>query len=116
MAFLAPAIPQIYNTTDLVKKLASDMIIVNAAMMPLNAFTNSCYFTLRSGGKTWVTFLFDSAFVWSICLPAALIASRFTSMAIIPMYIMVHALDLIKMVVGLVMLKKRAWVHNLVSE
>ena len=29
------------------------------------------YFTLRSGGKTVVTFLFDSVFTWVIVVPAA---------------------------------------------
>ena len=116
MALLAPAIPEIYNTTDLVKQLAADMIIVNAIMMPFNAFINACYFTLRSGGKTWITFLFDSAFIWAVCLPAAIILSRFTDMHIIPMYAIVHALENIKIIIGVVMLKKRAWVHNLVSE
>ena len=52
MALLAPLLPQLYNTSDSVKQMASDMLWVSAAMMPFNAFTNTCYFTLRSGGKT----------------------------------------------------------------
>lgn len=116
MAVLAPKIPAIYNTIDLVKSLATEMIIINALMMPLNAFSNNCYFTLRAGGKTWITFAFDSAFAWVVCIPAAVIASRLTNMAIIPIYALVHILEIIKVVVGSVMLKKRAWVNNLVSE
>ena len=84
MAAVAPLVPQIYNTTDSVKALACDLLLVGAAMMPINAFTNACYFTLRSGGKTIITFIFDSAFLWVIAVPAAFVLSRFSPMPILP--------------------------------
>ena len=116
MALIAPLVPEIYNTTPMVKRLAAELLFVSAAMMPVNAFTNSCYFTLRSGGKTIITFIFDSAFVWVICIPTAFALSRFTDMAILPMFIIVQALDLIKCVVGFYLVKARKWVNNLVAE
>ena len=115
MALVAPLIPQIYNTTPAVKALAVQLLYVCAAAMPMNAFTNSCYFTLRSGGKTIITFIFDSAFVWAIAVPAAVVLSRFTAMPIIPMYIAIYALDLIKCAVGYFLVKRRTWVNNIVS-
>ena len=115
MALIAPLVPEIYNTTSMVKELAAELLFVSAAMMPVNAFTNSCYFTLRSGGKTIITFIFDSAFVWVICVPVAFLLSRYTAMAILPMYIAVQALDLIKCVIGFYLVKKRKWVNNLVA-
>ena len=115
MAAVAPLVPQIYNTTDTVKALACDLLLVGAAMMPINAFTNACYFTLRSGGKTIITFIFDSAFLWVIAVPAAFVLSRFTPMPILPMYITVSLLDLIKCVVGYYLVKRRKWVNNIVS-
>lgn len=116
MAVLAPLIPRIYNTTAGVKALAAELLIVSACMMPMDAFTNASYFTLRSGGKTFITFLFDSGFVWSVCVPVALVLSRLTRIPILPMFIIVRCLDLIKCVVGYVLIKKRAWVHNLTWE
>ena len=116
MALIAPLVPEIYNTTPMVKRLAAELLFVSAAMMPVNAFTNSCYFTLRSGGKTIITFIFDSAFVWVICIPTAFVLSRFTGMAILPVFIIVQALDLIKCVVGFYLVKARKWVNNLVAE
>lgn len=115
MVLLAPSIPNVYNTTAAVKSIAADMLIVCAAMMPFNAFSNACYFTLRCGGKTWITFVFDCLFIWVACVPAAFIISRFTAITIIPMYAIVHGLEGIKVVIGLIMLNKRAWVHNLVK-
>ena len=115
MALLAPLIPRIYNTTDSVKRIAEDLLLVAAVMMPVNAFTNACYFTLRSGGKTIITFVFDCAFVWAVNIPAAFFLSRCTSMGILPMYIIVQSLDLIKCVIGYVLVKRRKWVKNLVT-
>ena len=116
MAAVAPLVPQIYNTTDSVKALACDLLIISACMMPMDAFTNASYFTLRSGGKTFITFLFDSGFVWVICVPTAFVLSRFTGIPIIPMFITVRCLDLIKCVIGFILIKKRKWVHNLTAD
>lgn len=115
MALLAPLIPEIYNTTDTVKQLARQLLLVSAAMMPVNAFTNSCYFTLRSGGKTIITFVFDCLFVWVVSIPVAFVLSRFTGMEILPMFIIVEALNLIKCAIGFWLVKERKWVKNLVS-
>lgn len=115
MACVAPLIPQIYNTTPAVKALACSLLYVSAAAMPMNAYTNACYFTLRSGGKTVITFIFDSAFLWCIAVPTAFVLSRFTALPILPLYIAVYALDLIKCVIGTGLLKRRKWVNNIVS-
>ena len=113
MALVAPFIPQIYNTTDSVKLLACDLLLVSSAMMPVDAFTNASYFTLRSGGKTFITFLFDSGFIWCVCVTTALVLSRLTNISIIPMFIIVRALDIIKCIIGYILIKKRKWVNNL---
>ena len=115
MALVAPLVPQIYNTTPAVKALACDLLLVVAAAMPINAYTNACYFTLRSGGKTIITFIFDCGFVWAVAVPVAFVLSRYTSLPILPMYITVYALDLIKCVIGYVLVKRRKWVNNIVS-
>ena len=116
MALISPLIPRLYNTTDVVRHLAEVLLIVTSAMMPFLAFTNACYFTLRSGGKTLITFLFDSAFVWGVCIPLAFILSRYTGLAIVPMYILVQSMELIKCITGFFLVKSRRWVNNLVNE
>lgn len=113
MAAVARFIPMLYNTTQSVQELACSLLLISAAMMPIDSFTNSSYFTLRSGGKTLITFLFDSVFVWVICVPTAFVLSRFTDIPIIPMFMIVRGLDLIKCVIGYVLIKRRKWVNNL---
>ena len=116
MALLAPAIPQVYNTTDTVKRLAEQLLFVIAVTMPVHGFNNACFFTLRSGGKTLITFVFDSVYIWVLCIPLAFILSRYTAVPILPMYITVQLLDLVKVAMGLVLVKKRVWVKNLVKD
>ncbi|MBR4658871.1 MAG: MATE family efflux transporter [Clostridia bacterium] len=113
MAAVARFIPMLYNTTEGVRDLACTLLLVSAAMMPVDSFTNSSYFTLRSGGKTLITFLFDSVFVWAVCVPTAFVLSRFTDIPIVPMFIIVRGLDIIKCVIGYIMIKRRKWVNNL---
>lgn len=116
MALLAPAVPQIYNTTDTVKALAEKLLLVVAVIMPVHGFNNSCFFTLRSGGKTAITFVFDSVYLWVLCIPLAFALSRYTAVPILPMYILVQLPDLIKALMGYIMVKKKMWVKNLVKD
>ena len=115
MAAVAPLIPQVYNTTDIVKNLAARLLIVSAVMMPLNTFTNVSYFTLRSGGKTIITFVFDCVFLWMLNISLAFILSRFTSLPAAEMYILVEGLNLIKAALGFWLVRSRKWVNNLVE-
>ena len=114
-ALAAPLFPLFYNTSDEIRALACTFIRVAAFYMPLNAFLNAAYFTIRSGGKTLITFIFDSAFLWFVCWPVAFVLSRFTAMPIVPLYITVLSLDFIKALIGLFMLKKKIWIQDLVS-
>jgi len=116
MVVLAPFIPEIYNTTDTVKDIASKLLIISAVLMPLHAYLNCSYFTLRSGGKTVITFIFDSGFMWVMSIPLAFVLSRFTAMPIVPMFAAVEGLNVFKAILGYVLLKKGTWVNNLVSE
>ena len=53
---LAFVFPHIYNTEQSVRTLATQFILISAVMMPAQAFLNASYFTIRSGGKTGITF------------------------------------------------------------
>ncbi len=113
MAALARLFPLLYNTTDQVRGLAAGLICISAAMMPLNSYTNAAYFTLRSGGQTLVTFLFDSCFVWACCVPLAYVLSRFTDIGILPLYAICQGTDVLKCAVGAFMIRQGKWIQNL---
>ena len=114
LAALSGVFPKIYNTSDSVRSLSAQLICICALIMPFNAYTHSAYFTLRSGGQTFVTFLFDSVFVWLCLVPLAFILSRFTDMPIVPLFLVCQGTDVIKCLIGSIMLKKGIWIHRIV--
>ena len=115
MAAFAPVFPKIYNTSDTVRELACQLILITAVFMPVMAFTNACYFTLRSGGNTMVTFIFDSGFVCLISIPVAFSLSRFTSLPILYLYTIIQSTEIIKCVIGYAFMKKGTWLNRVVE-
>ncbi len=111
----SPLFPQIYNTSEEVRSLAAGLIRIAAVFMPLYAFYHASYFTLRTGGKTMVTFLFDSCYVWVVNIPIAFFLSRFTGLPLLLVYFICQSVEIVKAILGFVLLKKGVWVHNMVE-
>lgn len=112
----APLIPLIYNTEENVRHLATLMLMISGAFLPLSAFTNCAYFTIRSGGRTFITFLFDCVFTLAVCLPVALILSRFTELSLPWLFFFVQCVDNgLKPIIGGIMLKSGIWAKNVVN-
>ena len=110
---LSGAFPHIYNTSHAVRSLATRLILVAALFMPFDAFANAAYFVLRSGGQTYITFLFDSGFVWAVMVPLGFILSRFTGIDILPLYFICQSTNILKAAVGSYFLGKGKWIQNL---
>ena len=115
MALCSSIFPDIYNTDDTVRAIATSLILTSAMFMPLQAGTNAGYFTLRSGGKTLMTFLFDCGFVWVINIPLAFVLSRFTDLDIIYLYGAILGTDAIKCVLSYILVKKGIWLNSVVD-
>ena len=114
LSIFAPLFPMIYNTTEEIRGLAARFIIVSSACMPIYAFVNVAYFTLRSGGKTLITFFFDSVYTWLVNIPLAYILSRYWH--IIPLYFICQFIDIIKCSIGYILIKKGVWMNMIVKE
>nr|WP_296964782.1 MATE family efflux transporter [uncultured Mediterraneibacter sp.] len=114
MFLIGGGFPQLYNTSEQIRKLATSFIAVSALVMPFCAFSHASYFTLRSGGKTVVTFLFDSAFTWVIIVPLAFVLAHFTGLGIVSVYFFVQATELIKVVIGYCMVRSNVWLVQMV--
>lgn len=108
--------PDMYNTSGEVKALASSFIIVSAIGLPIHAFMNSCYFMLRSGGQVWVTFLFDSVFLWVASIPLAFLLSNYTAVPIVIVFFLCQMVDIIKCVIGIVLIRKEVWLKNIIAK
>lgn len=115
MFIMAPFFPKLYKINDEARLLARYFIMVTAFFMPQNAFLHATYFTLRSGGKTIITFLFDSVFIWCVSVVIAFLLSRYTALPVIAVYAMVQLGDIIKCVIGFILVKKGIWLQNIVA-
>lgn len=108
--------PSIYATEESIKELARNFIVIAAAVMPLNAFCHCTYFTLRSGGKTVVTFLFDSVYTWVLVIPVATFLAKYTTLPIVLVFFLVQSLEFVKAIIGFFMVKSGVWLQNIVDE
>lgn len=107
--------PQLYNTTDDVKEIATYLIRVCAFAGPIVSYANAAYFTLRSGGKTVVTFIFDSGSMWILSVPIAFLGYYVFGLSIFVIFPIVQLLDGVKVIIGSILIKKRVWVNNIVE-
>lgn len=115
-AGLAKAFPMIYNTTEMVRLLATQFIVISAVLMPLQAYIFPIYFTLRAGGKALATFIFDSGAVWVLNIPLAFVLSRYAGVNILFIFTLCNATDIIRCIIGSRMIKKGGWIQNLTIE
>ena len=106
--------PHIYNVTPEIRALAAKFIAVAALWMPFCSFSHCSYFTLRSGGKTLVTFLFDSVFTWVVMAPLAFVLAHFTGLGIVWVYFFVQGTEIIKNIMGYFMVKSDVWLQQIV--
>ena len=107
-------IPRLYNTSDESKALAAYFIRVCACFSPFVAFTNASYFTLRSGGKTLVTSIFDSGTLWVFYVPVAFGLFYLFHLPIRTVFPIVQAIELLKVSVAFVLVKKKVWVKTII--
>lgn len=115
MLLLAPIFPQFYNTNDTARMIATHFIMVQGFFMAKDAFLHTSYFTIRAGGNTVITFVFDSVFMMVVSVPFAHFLCRCTNLGISHIFAMVHAADLLKCIFGFILLYKGVWLKNIVK-
>lgn len=116
MAAAGRLFPSIYNTEESIRMLARTFITISALAMPLCSFSHCAYFTLRSGGKTMITFLFDSVYTWVLIIPFAFVLANHTALTITTVFFLVQFTEIIKVILGFFMIKSGVWLQNIVEE
>ncbi len=111
----ATFIPLLYNVEPQVQHMATRLLMIAGAALPIHAVIHVAYFTIRSGGKTMITFLFDSAYTWAIPVVLSFILCRFTSLDILWIYFIVQFSDIIKLSIAIPMLKSGFWANCVIK-
>lgn len=112
----SPFIPLLYNVADSVRALVTDLMIIAGISLPIHAFIHVSYFTIRSGGKTLITFLFDSVYTWCVPVVISFILCRYTALSIPMIYFAVQFSDLLKCAIAIPMLKSGFWANCVVAK
>lgn len=113
---MSPIIPLLYNVSDDVRTLVSYLMIIAGASLPIHAFIHVSYFTIRSGGKTLITFLFDSVYTWCVPVVISFFLCRYTALTVPMIYFIVQFSDIIKFSIAIPMLKSGFWANCVVRE
>ena len=116
MVLAAPLVPRLYNVSEEVRDLTRQLLIIAGCALPIHSFAHVTYFTIRSGGRTVITFLFDAVYTWVIAVPLAFCLTRYTDLTITQVYFCVQFVDILKVMIGLIMLKSDFWARNVVNE
>lgn len=116
MILTAPLMPRFYNTSPEIMHLAASLIRVFGCMLPFHAIMNASYWTLRAGGRTYLTMLFDSVYCWIAAIPVAWCLMHLTDMPLVPAYIITNAAEGTKAILGIILVRRGIWVNNVISK
>ena len=116
MILCSPLVPQLYNVGPEVRDLTRRLLIVAGLSLPVHSFAHVTYFTIRSGGRTVITFFFDALYTWVVTVTLAFCLTRFTSLDILQIYFCIQFIDIVKVIIGLIMLRSDFWARNVVSD
>ena len=115
MIAASPYIPLLYDVGPEVQDLARRLLVVAGLSLPIHSFVHVTYFTIRSGGRTLITFLFDAVYTWAVSVLLAWALCSYTDWTVVQIYFCVQFIDVIKIVIGLIMLRSDFWARNVVE-
>ena len=116
MILMSSLVPKLYNVGPEVQDLTRQLLIIAGLSLPIHSFAHVTYFTIRSGGRTVITFFFDALYAWVVSVTAAFLLTRFTDWSIVQIYLCVQFIDVLKVVIGLIMLRSDFWARNVVND
>ena len=116
MILAAPLIPRLYNVSEDVRDLTRQLLIVVGMSLPIHSFAHVAYFTIRSGGRTVITFFFDAVYTWCVTVALAFCLTRFTDWPIVKIYFCVMFIDILKVIIGVLMIRSDFWARNVVND
>ena len=116
MILCSPLVPLLYDVGPEVRDLTRRLLVVAGLALPVHSFAHVTYFTIRSGGRTVITFFFDAVYTWVVTVLLAFCLTRYTSLDILQIYFCVQFIDVVKLVIGLMMLRSDFWARNVVND
>ena len=96
--------------------ICRQMVFWMALFMPVWVYQNAQFAISRAGGDTVMGMMVDVVCTLCIAIPLMFFLARGTAVGPVAMYIIIKTLDLLKIAIAWVWLKKERWVRNLALE
>lgn len=106
--------PAFYNVSDDIKSMSTKCIQSFAVTFTITTLVNSIFHILRAGGKTVLTTLLDSVFMWGVILPVQFLLVKHTNLELQQVYFLILSLQLLQMIIGYRLITKGVWIKNLI--
>lgn len=114
---LSGVIPHAFEKVDpLQKQLATQLLLVYGAFLPFFVIPSVAFGALRTGGKAKYVVIVDVISMWLYAVPIAWILITQTNLDVIYIYLIVQLGDLVKGIIGIVLMLKVNWAVNLAEE
>ena len=110
---LSPIFPRFYTDVEPVIELATYNMICFGLTMPAAALATSTYYTIRSGGRVFITMLFDSVYAWVIVIPAVAGLAYLTDIPFRLLLPIILVVENLKLVPGLILVNKGIWLRQI---
>ena len=114
LAAVSSVIPRIYNTTEEVRDLRHTFSKPELCIWPFIRYPLLLFCT-QVGRQDTATFIFDSAYSWLIFVPYAYIITHYTKLNIYVIYPISLIPDILKSVIGVLIVRTGYWAQNMVS-
>lgn len=115
LAIIGPYVAKLYEVNESVRQTAIHIIYFNAILMIIFSLNCTIFYCIRSGGFTAVVLIFDSLFSWLVQVPLALLLAYKSSLSLPLQFFIVNIAELIKLLVGVLLIKSGIWVKNLTN-
>ena len=113
---LSTVFPSFYTDVESVIEIARYNMICFGITMPFAALATATYYTIRSGGRVFITMLFDSVYAWVVVIPVVASLAYFTSLPFEIMLPIVLVVENLKVIPGLILVHTGMWARQLKVE
>ena len=110
----SPLIPALFTeVNELQKILATKLLKIYSICLWGNCLCVTLYATLKVGGRTKETLMFDSLVMLFVYIPVSWALAIFTSLDIVYIFLIVRMIDILKAMFGIFLVSKDTWLVNL---
>jgi Na+-driven multidrug efflux pump len=109
--FLIPVV--FANLSPDARIVTRNMVLVMAVYMPAWCYVNAQFAVSRTGGDTTMGVLVDVTTNTLLTIPGMVLMTFFTAIGPVGMYSLIKLVDIVKIIIAAIWLRKEIWVKNL---